>query len=230
MLGNLHAVAFDLDNTLWDIEPVLERAERRLIEWLQKNCPRIPERVSLAEMRTAREQVARDEPHRAHDFTYLRTAALARHARECGYEGAVAAQAFDVFFRARNELEPFVDVRPALERLKPRYALATLSNGNADLALIGLAELFRVSLNARQIGAAKPARDCFEKLADALQLEPQAILYVGDDPLLDVEAARAAGLRTAWINRRGLPWPSAIAAPDLTVEDCRALADALGCT
>ena len=164
MLGKLRAVAFDLDNTLWDIEPVLERAERRLIEWMHENCPRIPERVSLAEMRAAREQVARDEPERAHDFTYLRMVALARHARECGYEEAVAGQAFEVFFRARNELELFDDVRPGLERLKSRYALATLSNGNADLALIGLAEVFCASLNARQIGAAKPARACFERL------------------------------------------------------------------
>lgn len=229
MLGNVRAIAFDLDNTLWDIEPVLERAERQLIEWLQENCPRIPQRVSLAEMRAARDQVARDEPDRAHDFTYLRMMALARHARECGYEEAIAARAFEVFFRARNELELFEDVRPALARLKPRYALATLSNGNADLALIGVAELFPISLNARQIGAAKPDRRCFERLSDALQVAPRDILYAGDDPWLDVAAARAAGLRTAWVNRRGLPWPAEIAEPDLAVDDCGALADALGC-
>jgi len=229
MLGNLRAVAFDLDNTLWDVEPVLERAEKRLIEWMQTNCPRIPQQVSVEEMRAARERVARDEPARAHDLTYLRTVALARHARECGYEEAIAAQAFEVFFRARNELEPFLDVRPGLRRLKSRYALATLSNGNADLALIGLADIFSVSLNARQIGAAKPARQCFERLSGALQLEPGAILYAGDDPWLDVEAARAAGFRTAWINRRRLAWPSGIAEPDVTADDCRALADALGC-
>ena len=229
MLRNLRAIVFDLDNTLWDVEPVLERAERLLIEWLRENCPRIPERVSLAEMRAAREQVARDEPDRSHDFTYLRMVALARHARECGYEEAIAAQAFDVFFRARNELDLFDDVRPALERLRARYALASLSNGNADLALIGLADLFAVSLNARQIGAAKPDPRCFERLAGALQVEPQGILYVGDDPWLDVEAARSAGLQTAWINRRRLQWPAGIAEPDITVEDCRALADTLGC-
>lgn len=230
MLENLRAIAFDLDNTLWDIEPVLERAERRLIEWLRENCPRIPERVSPADMRAARELIIREEPDRAHDLTYVRTVALARHARECGYEEAIAAQAFDVFFRARNELDLFDDVRPSLERLKPRYALATLSNGNADLALIGLADAFPVSLNARQIGAAKPDRRCFECLADSLQVEPPDILYVGDDPWLDVEAARAAGFRTAWMNRRRLAWPADLAAADLSVDDCHALADALGCT
>ena len=229
MLTNLRAIAFDLDNTLWDVEPVLERAEGKLVEWLRENCPRIPERVTVEEMRAAREQVARAEPERAHDFNYLRTVALARHARECGYEEAIATQAFEVFYRARNELDLYDDVRPALERIKSRYALASLSNGNADLALIGLAEVFPVSLNARQIGAAKPDRRCFARLADALGLAPQAILYVGDDPWLDVEAARSAGLRTAWMNRRSRPWPGAVAAADLAVEDCHALAAALGC-
>ncbi|MGH8258421.1 MAG: HAD family hydrolase [Steroidobacteraceae bacterium] len=229
MLAPIRAVAFDLDNTLWDVEPVIERAERLVIEWLHEHCPRIPERVSLADMRIAREQLIRDEPERAHDFTYIRTAALARHARECGYDEAIAERAFEVFFRARNELDLYDDVRPGLDRLSGRYALATLSNGNADLALIGFTEPFAVSLNARQIGAAKPDRRCFERLAGSLGLEPAAILYVGDDPWLDVEAARRAGLRTAWMSRRGGAWPKEIAAPDLTVSDCIALADALGC-
>lgn len=228
-LRGLRAIAFDLDNTLWDIEPVLERAERRLAEWLREHCPRIPERVSLAQMRAARERVAREEPHRAHDISYLRTTALARHARECGYDESVAERAFEVFFRARNELDVFPDVHPGLERLRMRYTLATFSNGNADLEAIGLAGAFEVSLNARLVGAAKPDRRCFECLAQALGVEPGEILYVGDDPWLDVEAARAAGLRSAWMNRDGASWPPEIASPDLTVADCVELAEALAC-
>jgi putative hydrolase of the HAD superfamily len=54
------------------------------------------------------------------------------------------------------------------------------------------------------------------------------VLYVGDDPLLDVEAARAAGLRTAWMNRTGLAWPQAVAAADMDVVDCNELAVRLG--
>ena len=71
--------------------------------------------------------------------------------------------------------------REELARLRQRYRLATLSNGNADLAHIGLDQAFTVSLNARQIGAAKPHRRCFERLARELGLAPQAILHVGDD-------------------------------------------------
>ncbi|MBV8144961.1 MAG: HAD-IA family hydrolase [Gammaproteobacteria bacterium] len=224
MLSDVRAIAFDLDNTLWDVEPVLERAEQRLAGWLQQHCPRM--RLSRAEMRAAREQLALREPHRAHDVSYLRVAALAAHAREHGYEERLAAQAFEVFLAARNEVEIFADVAPSLARLRRRYALASLSNGNADLERIGLAHAFTVTLNARTIGAAKPERRCFERLAHELLLPLPSIAYVGDDPRLDVEAARAAGMRTVWMNRRGLAWPVELAPADLTVGDCAQLAAA----
>jgi FMN hydrolase / 5-amino-6-(5-phospho-D-ribitylamino)uracil phosphatase len=228
MLDNVRAVAFDLDNTLWDIAPVIERAEARLHAWLHENCPRIPENVSLADMRAAREAVAREEPHNAHDFTYLRVTALTRHAREYGYGEEVAHRAFEVFFAARNELDLFADVRPALERLRTRYLLATFSNGNADLARVGLAEFFALSLNARQIGVGKPHPLCFERIAEGLRVSPHEIVYVGDDPVLDVEASRAAGLRSAWVNRFDQQWPDTLAPADLVVTNCTQLADHLG--
>ena len=140
----------------------------------------------------------------------------------------MAHRAFEVFFAARNELDLFADVRPGLERLKSRYLLATLSNGNADLARIGLADFFALSLNARQIGVGKPHPRCFETLARGLSLKPHDIVYVGDDPLLDVEAARSAGLSTAWVNRFGSGWPDTIAPADIVLEDCLQLAEALG--
>jgi 2-haloalkanoic acid dehalogenase type II len=228
MLDNVRAVAFDLDNTLWDIAPVIERAETRLHAWLHENCPRIPENVSHADMRAAREAVAREEPHNAHDFTYLRVTALARHAREYGYGEEVAHRAFEVFFAARNELDLFADVRPALERLRTRYLLATFSNGNADLARIGLAEFFTLSLNARQIGVGKPHPRGFERIAAELRVAPGEIVYVGDDPVLDVEASRAAGLRSAWVNRFDQQWPDTLAPADIVVTNCTQLADHLG--
>ena len=224
----MRAIAFDLDNTLWDVEPVLARAEARLHAWLQGNCPRIAQRLSSEDMRRAREELARREPHHAHDLSYLRLTALAAHAREHGYDECMAQQAFEVFLSARNELQPFADVAPALARLRQRYRLASLSNGNADLARIGLDQAFTVSLNARQIGAAKPHRRCFERLAHELGLAPREILHVGDDPLADVEGARAAGFVSAWMNRRGRAWPQELPVPEVVVTDCAQLAALLG--
>lgn len=224
MLDAVRAIAFDLDNTLWDVEPVLARAERALQAWLAEHGPRIVARLTSADMRRAREELAQREPHRAHDVTYLRLAALAGHAREHGYDETLAQQAFAVFVAARNEVEVFPDVAPTLARLRRRFKLGSLSNGNADLKHIGLDHLFAVSLNARQIGAAKPERRCFDELARELDCRAREILYVGDEPLLDVVAARAAGFGTVWMNRRALAWPDELAPADLNVSDCTQLA------
>jgi len=228
MRDTVRAIAFDLDNTLWDVEPVIARAEERWIEWMREHCPRIPQRLSLEDMRLARQQLAAREPHRAHDFTYLRIASLAEHAREFGYDEDIAERAFEIFFTARNQIDLFEDVLPGLERLRARFPLGTLSNGNADLGRIGLTQFFSISLNARGVGAAKPDRRCFEQLARELQVEPGQLLYVGDDPMLDVAAARAVGLRTAWMNRSAVLWPSGLLAADLSVRDCLELADRMG--
>jgi FMN hydrolase / 5-amino-6-(5-phospho-D-ribitylamino)uracil phosphatase len=229
VLESVRAIAFDLDNTLWDVEPVIERAETILGGWLQQHCPRITRHLTREDMRRAREELARREPHHAHDFSYLRVTALKAHAREHGYHEDIALTAFEVFLTARNQVAVFADVVPGLVRLAARYVLASLSNGNADLERIGLGQLFALSLNARQIGAAKPARRCFEELAQRLALPCAAIAYVGDDPHLDVAAARAAGLRTVWLERRARAWPDELVPADLMVADCRALAAALGC-
>jgi putative hydrolase of the HAD superfamily len=227
VLSDLRAIAFDLDNTLWDLEPVLVRAETQLTQWLERHCPRITTRLSAADMRAARAALAAREPHNAHDVTYLRLTALTAHAREHGYEERMAEQAFEVFLAARNQVEVFPDVRPALERLRPHYRLASFSNGNADLARIGLQGLFAVSLNARELGAAKPEPRCFLALAAALGVAPWQILHVGDDPLLDIAGARAAGLQTAWMSRRPSDWPARLPPADLVVHDCAELVNAL---
>jgi putative hydrolase of the HAD superfamily len=228
VLDDVRAIAFDLDNTLWDVEPVLARAEAALHAWLAEHGPRIVQRLTPQAMRRAREELAQREPHNAHDVTYLRLTALSAHARAHGYDESLAHEAFAVFLAARNEVEVFADVVPALARLRRRFKLGSLSNGNADLRRIGLEQLFAVSLNAREVGAAKPERRCFEQLASELDCRAHEILYVGDEPLLDVVAARAAGFGTVWMNRRALPWPQELAPADLNVSDCAQLATHFG--
>ena len=97
---------------------------------------------------------------------------------------------------------------------------------DADIERIGIAHLFRFSISSRECGVAKPAPEIFHAACDRLGLAPHAVLHVGDDPDLDVAGARAAGLRTAWINRTGGAW-SHRQWPDLIVHDLAALAEQL---
>ncbi|HOW75249.1 MAG TPA: HAD family hydrolase [Candidatus Competibacteraceae bacterium] len=203
----IKAITFDLDDTLWDIWPVVERAEELLHDWLTVRYPRIPERLTPLELRELSSEVTAAYPERAYDRTWLRKEALNLAARRAGYQAFDVEGAFEVFFVARNAVEPFAEVRPTLERLGRRYLLASLSNGNADLRLIGLDDLFAFSLNAIDIGAAKPDPLLFKEASRRLAVRPDQIVHIGDDPEHDIFGAARAGFRTVWVNRTCRDWP-----------------------
>jgi putative hydrolase of the HAD superfamily len=216
-LRPVRAICLDLVNTLWDVTPVLVRAECIMADWLASRYPRIPERFAPARIVELRAALALEQPHRAHDFTFLRRETLARIAHECGYERDIAGDAFAIWHAARNEVTPFLDVLPALGQLASTHRLATLTNGNADLAAIGLSGHFEVNLAAAALGCAKPDVRAYERLADALSLDPAEVLFVGDEPLADVAGPRNAGMQTAWVNRDARRWPDDVPPPDAQI-------------
>lgn len=221
--GPIRAICFDLDNTLWEVEPVLVRAERILADWLGRRYPDFSAAFPPAEFLRVREALLAERPDMAHDFTFLRRETFARVARAAGSSPDAAArfadEAFSLWHDARNEVTPYAEVEPALVRLRSRFRLATLSNGNADLARIGMAHHFEVILHAAALGCAKPDARAYARLAGALTLKPAEILFVGDEPHADVVGPRAAGMQTVWVNRGRFVWPEALAAPDACIAD-----------
>jgi putative hydrolase of the HAD superfamily len=158
----------------------------------------------------------------------LRKQTLRDHAREFGYAEAMVDEAFEAFIQARNEVVLYDDVLPGLARLQTRFRLFTASNGNADLARIGLAHYFERSLSARQVGALKPDPALFHKVIEGTGLAPQQVVYVGDDPALDVVGARAAGMHAIWINREQSQWPADLEPPSHAVQTLHELGAVLG--
>ena len=205
-MSTIRAVLFDLDDTLWPIVPVIKRAEMLLYEWLKLHAPPVTQRVTIESMRERRQQLMASDPIYQLDLRILRRTVLLEAFTEAGLDVRMVDQAMEVFSKARNEVTPFEDVLPALERLRAHVMLGSVSNGVADLNAIGMAHYFQASLAAHGVGCAKPEAPIFHAACDALGVAPNEALYVGDDPLLDVEGAQKAGLRAAWINRKEL-WP-----------------------
>ena len=227
-MRDIHAITLDLDDTLWEIGPVIRRAEAALQDWLTRNCPRITERYSGEALLELRLGVAARHPERSHDYRFLRKRVLAEAALAAGYSETLVEPAFDVFNRARNEVEFYPDAIPMLQALSSRYRLIAVTNGNACLDTIGIRAHFHDVVTAVDAGAAKPARSIFDEAVRRSGVERHSILHVGDHPENDVEGAMSAGLRAAWLNRNGVEWPAHLADPEAVLATLAELVDLLG--
>jgi FMN phosphatase YigB (HAD superfamily) len=133
---------FDLDETLWPCAPVIARAEQALYEWLAERYPRIPAAYTLDDMRGQRQALLARRVDLRHDMTALRREWITQLAEEAGYSRDMVEPAVDYFRQHRNRVTLFDAAEPLLRRLRQRYRLGAITNGNAQLECIGVHHLF----------------------------------------------------------------------------------------
>jgi 2-haloacid dehalogenase len=158
--------------------------------------------------------------------------------RESGLDlSAIDAQELDELNRAWHRLDPWPDVVDGLRRLKTRYIIAPLSNGNVSLLLnmakrVGLP--WDAILGAEVAGAYKPQPEAYLRTAEILGLRPAGVCLVAAHNA-DLAAARACGLGTAFVlrPREHGPGQAADLAPeqrwDIVAADFLDLATQFGC-
>lgn len=137
--------------------------------------------------------------------------------------------------RVWHRLRPWPDAVPGLTRLRERFVLATLSNGNVAL-LVNMAKRAGLPwdciLSAELVRAYKPDQVVYESAAALLGLAPDEVMMVAAHPD-DLRAAAGAGLRTAFVPRP-LEWgpdrppPAADLPFDVVAADFLDLATRLG--
>ncbi len=200
-------VTLDLDGTLWDSVPALDRAERAVYEWLAAELPAITARRDPAAIVAHRRALMEARADLRHDFTRLRRVALSQLAVEAGYAPDAAEPAIEVFVAERSRVDIYPDTLPALERLAARYRIVALTNGNADVERAGVGRYVEFTVSPAVSGRAKPDPAVFDPIVKRTGVPLAHMAHVGDEPLRDHAAAHAAGVRSVWINRAGAHWP-----------------------
>ena len=136
----------------------------------------------------------------------------------------------DELMKAWQLLSPFEDVLPALDRLRSRFKLVALSNGEPDflqhLAKNRIGWDFDDIISVQVVGAFKPHPGVYRRAASILGLEVGECLMVSANSF-DVMGARMCGLRGAFVNRGDLPYEDSPFQPDLTPKDFTEMADQL---
>lgn len=223
----VQCVAFDLDDTLWDCKPVIRRAEQRFYAWLEQHYPRITARHDPEALINRRIAYMQQYPQLQYNLTRLRKSWLTVLAEEHDYPPSELVETgFEVFWLARNEVAFFDGALETLTALAGRYCLGVVSNGNASVHHIGIGHLFQFVHSAEQAGIAKPHPDIFRQALAKAGVAPQEAVYVGDDPVCDMQGAMAAGMRTVWFNPQQQPWEEG-PPPDATIASLTELETAL---
>ncbi|MBA1324070.1 HAD family hydrolase [Pseudomonas plecoglossicida] len=226
---SIQLITFDLDDTLWDTAPVILSAETVLRDWLEANAPRLGD-VAVEHLYAIRERLVQAEPGLKHRISALRRRVLNHALRDVGYSDQQAQQlaneGFEVFLHARHQVEVFPEVQPVLEILRQRYTLGVVTNGNADVARIGLADYFKFALCAEDLGIGKPDPAPFLEALKRGDAPAEAAVHVGDHPGDDIAGAQRAGLRAVWFNPQGKAW-TGDKAPDAQIQRLSQLPDVL---
>lgn len=235
----LEAITFDLDDTLWDNGGVMQRTETGHYAWLDEalqvwmkerleerpggrgdgaplagSAGRFAERFPLEAFIERRVRLAGEHPLRRGDFTWLRRRALGELLEAYGLPPEQAARwamrAMERFMALRHEVVPFEEVEALLEALGRRYRLASITNGNVEIARLPLGRHFPVAIAAGELLAPKPDPRPFLAALARLGTTPSRALHVGDHWEDDALAARRLGMQAAWIGPDDRPLPEGI--------------------
>lgn len=221
-------VLFDLDDTLCDYS----RA-RHLRLNIAFSHDMKPDQVDHPRRDVARmvEDSLAIQPHGADHFPEV----FARHGV---MEKSVAEAAIRWYRENRfHGLELFADAVGTISALRQAAGedpliIGVVTNGPAEVQrekidLLAIASLVDFTLVSGEFGYWKPDQRIFSEALRLGKAHAGEAVFIGDSIDHDIIGARAAGIRTIWMNRHGQHWPSNLPRPDGEIASLEELLPAL---
>lgn len=210
-------VLFDLDNTICDYRTARTLRTRHAFEpWFSA-----PDDLDEA-VHVAMQYATEGDEH------------LAEVLADFGITGAdVAERARERFIEDRlRGLELFAEALDVVTAISEVAAVGMITNGpttiqRAKIERFQLEAHFPVIIVSEEVGCWKPDPRIFAIALEQTGHEPSEAIYVGDSADHDIPGARAAGMRSVWINRWGTTWPGG-EPPDAAVGTLTELLPLLG--
>ncbi len=208
----MRLITFDLDETIWPLQPALMNADRASTRWLIERVPEYENLVTSGGIGEIRDLVLSEDPELRFQVSRLRLGILDRALQHLGFSESqsreYAQRAFDIFLDKRQEVELFPGMKEVLQRLSQCFVLGALTNGNANLERVGLDLPFAFSYNAETVGRGKPYPDMFLAALEFAQVRPNQSIHVGDSLSMDIVPAQDLGVHALWANYGGQDKPA----------------------
>ena len=203
-LNSIKVLSFDLDNNIYDCQSVLCAAENWFSEYLTDRYNLMPFCNDYSFWAKIKKDLLLQEPRLEDDVTLLRAKSLviAFESLKQPLKGGLE-EAKDLvleFIKKRSAGSVSIEVVQMLEKLKQKYRMISVSNGNLDPRILKIDHLFEYDLRPKMgVFKCKPHSDLFDECSRLANVPPCEILHIGDDPYTDVYGAVSAGFNCAWL-------------------------------
>ncbi|MEM7000405.1 MAG: HAD family hydrolase [Pseudomonadota bacterium] len=203
-MTRIQLITLDLDNTLWNVDSTIRRAEASLRAWLGEHAPAALQIYAETDMTEFRQRAVEHAPDKRHDLSYLRVFVLTEVCVAAGYSASeastIAEDAFAVFFDGRNQVDFYPGAKEMLATLSQDYPLLALTNGNANIERVGIGQYFQGAISSADVGASKPDAEMFNAALKNSDCNAADAIHVGDNLIDDIQGAKAVGMHTIWVN------------------------------
>ena len=198
----IKCITFDLDDTLWAIEPVIIEAEQRSYTWLKENYPIVAENFDILSLRQLMKNTASDNPDIKHNLTKVRIRAYTYIKDLYKLSDDMPLKSFEYFMKYRNKVKLYDGAENMLIELKKKYIIGTITNGNASLEKIGIKNFFDFEVKASDVGFMKPSPKIFEAAVKIAGCNPSEMVHIGDSYEKDIIGAKSINMNYIWLNHK----------------------------
>ncbi|MEQ1963824.1 5-amino-6-(5-phospho-D-ribitylamino)uracil phosphatase YigB [Xenorhabdus khoisanae] len=202
-LAPFAAMTFDLDDTLYDNHPVIDKTEKEVLCFIRQYDAKF-RYFEREDLHLYRQVVLEQEPEIYHDVTSWRRQSAELMFNHHGFNHEETIRGTDEIMSCfrywRNKITVPESTHNTLSALAEKIPLVAITNGNAEPEACGLAPYFEFVLKAGLDGRSKPYPDMYRLAAERLNLPINQILHVGDNLSTDVEGALYSGMQACWIN------------------------------
>jgi len=123
-----------------------------------------------------------------------------------------------MLFKESNKVDLFPDTIKVLDKLSKLYPLIALSNGNADLKVIGIDQYFIAHYTPVDAGAPKPEPEIFQLALSKANVQANECIHIGDDLVCDIQGAKTLGMSNIFANTLKKHSPESEALADATIQ------------
>ena len=202
----LKAIFFDIDGTLFSTSEFAARARHAAVDAMIGAGLRLEHDELYAELsEVIREFSSNHDSH----FDKLLVRLPRRVTKGLNAAMVIAAGVVAYHETKSRQLEPYEDAVEALRRLaQTDLLLGVITEGLAvkqaeKLVRLRLADFFapQAIFISHQLGISKPNTKLYQRACGDLNLKPSSCMYIGDNPLTDIDPANKVGMITVRIKR-----------------------------